>query len=352
MGFEPMTCCLRNSCSTPELHWLCLVRGRQVSQKFFAPQVRFFADTVVGNSACEAEGRGPSVRDPRMNVRPFFLLLTTLLCTARLQAQFTIEQLAADPKLWPAEIKLTQVVPLQLYQNGKKTGTMQGTVGLAVRLKRVEAARLTIEIANAVAFVPPGATDLLARMAALPPAPVVAPPVGNFRTGWKMPRGKWTVVSDTEIAQMDVKDTVSSAYTTIPQSGKMEYRLKQRYFGGKSACTTIYIMCDAGERLERGNGYLIADALNEKGKAEVSIYKVVNDGPRSMKTFPAEAANGVWIDLRIICDTGTGVIEVTRNGRVVGSWTDPDPIKTGKDFSIGTCLTKAAFKDIQVRSLP
>jgi hypothetical protein len=22
MGFEPMTCCLRNSCSTPELHWL------------------------------------------------------------------------------------------------------------------------------------------------------------------------------------------------------------------------------------------------------------------------------------------------------------------------------------------
>lgn len=289
-----------------------------------------------------------------MNLRHFFLpCLGGLFFSAALHAQVTIEKLAADPKLWPKEVKLTKAVPLQLFENGKQTGAIQATVGLAVRLKRVEATRLTIEIGSAAAVVPPDATDLLARVAAAPaPVVVAAPRVENFRTGWKMPRGKWTVVSDTEIAQLDVKDTVSNAYTAIPQSGKMEYRLKQRYFGGKSACTTIFIMSDAGGKLERGNGYLIADALNEKGKAEVSINKVINDGPRNVKTFPAEPANGVWIDLRITYDAATGVIEVTRNGKVLGSWTDPDPIKTGKDFSIGTCLTKAVFKDIQVRSLP
>ena len=66
----------------------------------------------------------------------------------------------------------------------------------------------------------------------------------------------------------------------------------------------------------------------------------------------AVATDGTWIDLRITYDAAKGVIEITRNGRVLGSWTDPDPIKTGKDFSIGTCLTKAAFKDIHVRPLP
>jgi hypothetical protein len=109
-------------------------------------------------------------------------------------------------------------------------------------------------------------------------------------------------------------------------------------------------MSDAGGRLERGNAYLIADALNEKGVAEVSINKVTNDSPRSMKKFLADPINGQWIDLRITYDATTGLIEVTRNGKVLGSWTDPEPIKAGKDFSLGTCLTKAAFKDVQVRS--
>ena len=41
MGFEPMTCCLRNSCSTPELHWLLEKRGRKLSQKCFRRQAAF-----------------------------------------------------------------------------------------------------------------------------------------------------------------------------------------------------------------------------------------------------------------------------------------------------------------------
>jgi hypothetical protein len=189
------------------------------------------------------------------------------------------------------------------------------------------------------------------------PTRVVATPApaarfDSFRSGWKMVRGKWVVVSDTEIEQRDNKDGVSNAYKSIPQSGKMEYRLKQKYYGGKSACTTIYIMCDDGDKTERGNGYLIADSLNEKGHAEVVILKVTNDKTKEMKKLPSTAVNGQWMDLRITYDSTTGVIAITRNGTALGSWTDPEPIKEGRDFSLGTCMTKASFKEIEVRPLP
>src|SRR4051812_3019294 len=64
MGFEPMTCCLRNSCSTPELHWLGLVsctrkmRGRKVSQKKLARQAAF--RKVLGAGGAELR---PNRRD-------------------------------------------------------------------------------------------------------------------------------------------------------------------------------------------------------------------------------------------------------------------------------------------------
>jgi hypothetical protein len=309
-----------------------------------------------------------------MNHLPFHAFgLCILFLAATANAQVTVEQIAANPKLWPREIKLTQAVPLQLYQNGRLTGSIQGNPGMALHVTKVEPARLIVEIAGAAAAVAPGATDLLTRVdvssnasasspaaqsssTTLPVAPASAQPattpapshLDTFRTGWKMPRGKWVVASDTEIEQNDNKDGVSNAYKAFPQSGKMEYRLKEKYFGGKSACTTIYIMCDDGEKTERGNGYLIADALNEKGHAEITVLKVTNDKTKEMKKLASSPVNGQWIDLLITFDSDTGNLEVTRNGKVLGSWTDPDPIKEGKDFSIGTCMTKAGFRDIQV----
>ena len=298
-----------------------------------------------------------------------------LLLGADLRADVTIEQVVANPKLWPREVKLTKSTPIQYFENGRPSGATQGSVGLVVRVTRVDATRLMIQIGNATAAVDPTATDLLTRASAIaagatpgtfpaPGGPAAAATTAtttaaaspqhfdSFRTGWKMPRGKWVVTGDTEIEQHDNKDGVSNAYKSIPQSGKMEYKLKERYFGGKSACTTIYIMCDDGEKTERGNGYLIADALNEKGHAEVTILKVTDDKTKEMKKLASTPVNGQWIDLRITYDSTSGVVEITRNGKVLGSWTDPAPITSGKDFSLGTCMTKAGFKEIEVHPMP
>ena len=174
----------------------------------------------------------------------------------------------------------------------------------------------------------------------------------DVRAGWKMPKGRWVATGPAEIEQHDTKETCSNAFKSIPQTGRMEYRLKQKYLKGKSACTTIYFMSDDGAKLERGNAYMIADAFDEKGKAEVSINKIVNNGaPKTAAAFPVAGISGQWIDLRITYDADSGKIAVERNGKPVGEWTDPEPMKTGKDFSIGTCLTKASFKDMLVQPL-
>ena len=292
-----------------------------------------------------------------MNLRHFFsLALGLIVLGTTLRAQTTIEQMAADPKLWPREVKLTQAVPIQLWENGRPSGSTQGTVGMVLKVKKVEVGRLTVEMGSGPGIVASAATDILARVpGAAPAAGGAGTPAGkveSMRTGVKMVKGKWVVVAENEIEQHDNKDGVSNAYKSIPQTGKMEYRARYKYNGGKSACVTIYIMCDDGDKTERGNAYLLVDALNEKGHAEFVIVRVTDDKTRDVKKLESTPVNGQWIDFRATYDSATGTIEITRNGKVLGSWTDPEPLKTGRDFSIGTCMTRASFKDIEVRPLP
>ena len=291
-----------------------------------------------------------------MNLRHLVILTVGMFALGTtLRAQVTIGQMAADPKLWPAEVKIIQAAPIQLWENGRPSGSVQGTVGMTVRVKKIEPGRLTIESGSAVGSIAPAATDLLTRVPGAVRTAAGETVPGHFesmRTGVKMVRGKWVVVGETEIEQHDNKDGVSNAYKSIPQTGKMEYRAKYKYNGGKSACVTIYIMCDDGDKTERGNAYLLVDALNEKGHAEFVIVRVTDDKTKEVKKLESTPVNGQWIDFRATYDPATGIIEITRNGKVLGSWTDPEPLKTGKDFSIGTCMTHASFKEIEVHPLP
>ena len=289
-----------------------------------------------------------------MNFRRFLSpALALLTLSATLRAQTTIEQMAADPKLWPREVKLTQAVPIQLWENGRPSGTAPGTVGMVLKVRKVEAGRIIVEGSSAtvVGVVAPAATDILTRVPGAAPA-TAAGKFESVRTGVKMVRGKWVVVSDTEIEQHDPKDGVSNAYKSIAQSGKMEYRAKYKYTGGRNSGITIYIMCDDAGKTERGNAYLLVDGNDDKGHGQFIINRVTDDKTRDMKKFDCPPAGGQWIDFRATYDSATGTIEITRNGKVLGSWTDPEPLKTGRDFSIGTCMTRASFKDIEVRPLP
>ena len=280
------------------------------------------------------------------------LALGVLFLGTTLRAEVTIEQMAADPKLWPAEVKIIQAAPIQLWENGRPSGSVQGTVGQVVRVKKVEPGRLTIESGTAIGSIAPAATDILTRGPGAAPAAAAAGKVESMRTGVKIVRGKWVVTGETEIEQHDAKDGVSNAYKSIPQTGKMEYRAKYKYTGGRNSGITIYIMCDDADKTERGNAYLLVDGNDDKAHGNFIINRVTNDKTKDMKKFDVPSAGGQWIDFRATYDTATGTVEITRNGKVLGTWTDPDPLKTGRDVSIGTYMTHASFKDLEVRPLP
>ena len=290
-----------------------------------------------------------------MNFRHlFFLAVGIFALGATLRAQTTIEQMAADPKLWPREVKLTQAAPIQLWENGRPSGSAQGTVGMTLKVKKVEAGRLTVETNSATGFgiVAPAATDILTRLPGAAPAPAGAGKFESMRTGVKMVRGKWVVTGETEIEQHDAKDGVSNAYKSIPQTGRLEYRAKYKYTGGKNSGITIYIMCDDADKTERGNAYLLVDGNDDKSHGQFIINRVTDDKTKDMKKFDCPPAGGQWIDFRATYDADTGTVEITRNGKVLGSWTDPSPLKEGKHFSIGTYMTHASFKDLEVHPLP
>ncbi len=294
-----------------------------------------------------------------MNFHRFLLApLAVFAMAATLRAQTTVEQMAADPKLWPREVKLTQAGPIQMWENGRPSGSTPGTVGMILKVKKVEAGRLTIETGSGTGFgmVASTATDILTRVPGAAPAVAAGgTPAGKFesmRTGVKMVRGKWVVVSETELEQHDAKDGVSNAYKAIPQTGKMEYRAKYKYTGGRNSGITIYIMCDDADKTERGNAYLLVDGNDEKSHGQFIINRVTDDKTKDMRKFDCPPAGGQWIDFRATYDAGTGTVEITRNGKVLGSWTDPSPLKEGKHFSIGTYMTRANFKDMEVHPLP
>ncbi len=288
-----------------------------------------------------------------MNLRHLLTLAAVMLALGTtLRAQVTIEQMAADPKLWPAEVKIIQAATIQLWENGRPSGSVQGTVGTVVQVKKVEPGRLTIQSGTAVGSIVPTATDILTRVPGAAPAAAAAGKPESMRTGVKLVRGKWTVTADNEIEQHDTKDGVSNAYKVIPQTGKMEYRAKYKYTGGRNSGITIYIMCDDADKTERGNAYLLVDGNDDKAHGNFIINRVTDDKTKDMKKFDVPSAGGQWVDFRATYDSATGTVEVTRNGKVLGSWTDPSPLKDGKHFSIGTYMTHASFKDIEVHPLP
>ena len=331
--------------------------------------------------------------NPRMKLVPLLCSLgavSVILNSSLAAADFSLSSIAADKRLWPSEVHLTQPAPLKLMgANGQEIGSTLGQAGLLLKVLRIEPTRLLVQFGTSSAVVDASVTDLLKQSEAMAqriqstsapsqPAPALSPtpeissasaplePKGgskvetgskagkiiSFKTGWVMKQGDWRVASDTEIGQSDPKSACTNAYIPFPQSGKMEFRMQEKYRMLDRSCNTIYIFCSDGEQAERGTSYMIADFINKQGGAEVSVTRFTNNKRKVIQTFkPVDRVVNQWIDLVIVYDANIGRMNITRNGKLVGTCTDPDPIKEGKDFSIGTCRTPGEYKDIQIRSL-
>jgi hypothetical protein len=267
--------------------------------------------------------------------------------------------------------------------SGQEIGSMQGPTGRTFNVAGIYPNGVLVQMGAGFAVVDAAGTDVLERAEAISEhiassstsstpvaaaATPVAPPAADsaspssqaaqaatpagkaidFRQGWAMPRGRWKTVSDTEISQSDPRDYATNAYIPYPQKGKVEYRVTYKYRHGKDAAITTYIFCSDGAQGDRGTCYMITDS-----KSEMDIVRFdANKRHDLAKLQPIDlVASDEWINAVIVYDANTGKFDITRDGKYVGTCTDPDPIKEGKDFSIGTCATPGSYKDIQIRSL-
>ena len=314
----------------------------------------------------------------------FGIVIVTMLTERLLGADLMLSSILGDRRLWPSQVQLTRPTTMKLLSaSGQEIGSMQGPAGRTFNVVGIYPNGVLVQMGAGVAVVDAAGTDVLQRAeaisehiasssasvtpvaaAAVPVAPpaaasasppsqaaLAATPAGkviDFRQGWAMPRGRWKTVGDTEISQSDPRDYASNAYIPYPQKGKMEYRVTYNYRHGKDAAITTYIFCSDGAQGDRGTSYMITDS-----KSEMDIVRFDDNKRHDLaKLQPIDlVANNEWIDAVIVYDANTGKFDITRNGKFVGTCTDPDPIKEGKDFSIGTCATPGSYKDIQIRSL-
>jgi len=114
--------------------------------------------------------------------RHLFAAAALIAGCSSLQAQApTLNEVAADRRLWPAQVRARVPVKVATLVAGAPTGSVEVPPGRPFRLVRVEPTRLTLDFAGSTAVVAPGDTDLLeqasARKLQLAAAAAAATPV-------------------------------------------------------------------------------------------------------------------------------------------------------------------------------
>ena len=87
----------------------------------------------------------------------------------------TLEELAAQPQRWPAEVKITAAAKATVLRDGQPGGVMLLGAGKTLAVTAISPAEVTGRTSGALVRVPVEKTDLPARLAAMPSAEIVAP---------------------------------------------------------------------------------------------------------------------------------------------------------------------------------
>jgi hypothetical protein len=166
---------------------------------------------------------------------------------------------------------------------------------------------------------------------------------------WKTLRGKWKVDGDA-YENSDTTDTNTNAYFALAQDGT-EFVYEWTVTFGKTTDPTwgpiagLHFLCSdyKDPNNNRGNSYLVLqDKINYK------IYKTTFGNLVSIKSFPLTAKSGDTYSFRVEFNSKTGLMKLYRDGKFIGEWQDPAPIKSGKYISLRTNCTVVTYKDLKV----
>lgn len=73
-------------------------------------------------------------------------------------------QVAGNPALWPREVTLRTAITVPIVHNGREAGSVPLPAGRTLKVRKVEATRVTLELNGSTVTVAPSQTDLIQRV--------------------------------------------------------------------------------------------------------------------------------------------------------------------------------------------
>ena len=157
--------------------------------------------------------------------------------------------------------------------------------------------------------------------------------------GWTAASGTWAVSANTYRQSQSISGT--NAYHFVSQNGPLMVQWQVKYNTGTSASFYFYASAPTGEG--RGNAYYV-----KQDAGSVYLYKSVNNVLTQQGVGAAANAAGQTHSYAVSYNPTTGLVQVSRDGTSVVSWTDPSPLTTGSYLSLRTDYTDASFDEVAV----
>ncbi|MCI0556237.1 MAG: DUF6443 domain-containing protein, partial [Anaerolineae bacterium] len=164
-------------------------------------------------------------------------------------------------------------------------------------------------------------------------------------SGWTANSGTWAAGNGV-YTQSNTTNTNTNSYRSCTQAGKQYYRWKVSFIGGPNRAAGMHIMASDGSQTQRGNSYLIWQS-----NSIMQVYESINNTLYARQSFSFPAQTGETHVYEVLYDAGR--LDIWRNGKYVGSWTDTiTPLTSGAFISLRTNTTHASFDEVMVQGDP
>jgi hypothetical protein len=156
------------------------------------------------------------------------------------------------------------------------------------------------------------------------------------------------------LIQSDSTVTNTNIYTALKQTLSNRYlyhfkaRLTSQNYGSEERRFGLHFFCDSANLSERGNSYFV---YFRQENSQMEFYKCVNNSTVTETEIDTGIVTNVgqWYDIKIAFDRTTGNIDVYRDNKYLGTYTDPHPLTTAGNFiSFRTGNAKVDFDSLEV----
>ncbi|MCX7606434.1 MAG: glycosyl hydrolase family 18 protein, partial [Bacteroidia bacterium] len=174
-------------------------------------------------------------------------------------------------------------------------------------------------------------------------------PSSTLPPGWTLISGSWTVGGGF-LTQSDETSTNTNLSFSLQQDTTSEwlYHWKMRLGGaGTNRRAGLHIFVSDPSQSQRGDSYLLWFRLDNQ---RIEIYRITGNvlppSPQYQQPYPFSA--NTWYDIKATYHPTTGLLRIWIDNVLVGSWTDPTPLRGGGYLSLRTGNARVDYDEVRV----